>query len=205
LAGQNLRLAGPRQMTKDEFGALFEQSSPKLWCIAAAVMGDRSRATDVVQEAAVVALGKLDEFDPATSFAAWMGQIVRFIALNHARKRGRDTPGLTDPATMDTSHPTSDRPARNPVDSAGHLMTDQTAFDDDVQRALRALEETARSCLLLKIVADLSYAEIARTLGIPEGTAMSHVHRARKAMRERLGSVSGGPARSGDTSRAVRS
>ena len=180
-------MAGRRQMTRDEFGDLFAQTSRKLWCIAAAVMGDGSRATDVVQEAAVVALGKLNEFDPSTSFAAWMGQIVRFVALNHARKRTRDMPGLTDPTTMDAAHPRTDRTTKNPVDAGGQLRADQAEFDDDVQRALRALEETARACLLLKIVADLSYVEIARTLGIPEGTAMSHVHRARKAMRERLG------------------
>lgn len=173
-------------MTRDEFGQLFAQTSRKLWCIAAAVMGDRSRATDVVQEAVVVALGKLNEFDPSTSFAAWMGQIVRYTALNQARKRGREMPGLTDPAAMDASHGHAGSRPASPVDAGGGLRADQGAFDDEVQRALRHLEETARSCLLLKIVADLSYAEIARTLGIPEGTAMSHVHRARKAMRERL-------------------
>lgn len=180
-------------MTRDEFGQLFAQTSRKLWCIAAAVMGDRSRATDVVQEAAVVALGKLNEFDPSTSFAAWMGQIVRYTALNQARKRGRELPGLTDPAAMDASHRHAPPRPPSPVDAAGHLRDDQGVFDDQVQRALRQLEETARSCLLLKIVADLSYAEISRTLGIPEGTAMSHVHRARKAMRERLSAGDHGP------------
>ena len=57
---------------------------------------------------------------------------------------------------------------------------------DAVLRSLAALEENARACLLMRTVLGLSYAEIARTLSIPEGTAMSHVHRARKAMRDQL-------------------
>ena len=48
------------------------------------------------------------------------------------------------------------------------------------------MEETARACLLLRTLQDMPYREIALALDIAEGTAMSHVHRARMAMRERL-------------------
>src|SRR5436190_11505203 len=68
------------------FGAAFEASSRALWCIAAAIVKDRTLAHDVVQEAAVVALRKLDEFDARTSFAAWASQIVRFVAMNERRR-----------------------------------------------------------------------------------------------------------------------
>ena len=44
----------------------------------------------------------------------------------------------------------------------------------------------ARACLLLRAVQDLDYSELSRLLGIPEGTAMSHVHRARNALRRAL-------------------
>ena len=60
--------------------------------------------------------------------------------------------------------------------------------------ALGRLEETARACLLLRVVLDLPYQEISRSLGIPQGTAMSHVHRARRAMASLLaGSTSEAP------------
>src|SRR5205085_11053883 len=75
------------RMDHAAFGAAFEASSRALWCIAAAIVKDRTLAHDVVQEAAVVALRKIDEFDPRTSFAAWAGQIVRFVALNARRGR----------------------------------------------------------------------------------------------------------------------
>ena len=55
-------------------------------------------------------------------------------------------------------------------------------------RRLNALEETPRICLLLRTLRNMPYKEIALALGIPEGTAMSHVHRARAAMRKSIDS-----------------
>ena len=53
-------------------------------------------------------------------------------------------------------------------------------------RALNSVSDIARACLLLRTIEQMEYAEISRLLAIPEGTAMSHVHRARQHLRERL-------------------
>lgn len=171
---------GRREITPEEFAALLNAAGRTLWCVAAAVTGDRDRASDVVQEAALVALGKLGEFDPETSFHAWMSQIVRYVALND-RRRAQRRAGRADPRVLDAARAAPSE--RTEHRSLGALLSDKQAFDDAVNRALGTLDETARACLLMKIVLGLSYTDIARTLAIPEGTAMSHVHRARKAMR----------------------
>jgi RNA polymerase sigma-70 factor (ECF subfamily) len=49
-----------------------------------------------------------------------------------------------------------------------------------------SLDEIPRTCLVLRVVHGLAYSEISSALDIPEGTAMSHVHRSRLALRERL-------------------
>ena len=54
-------------------------------------------------------------------------------------------------------------------------------------RALASLTEVARASLLLRTLEGLDYDEIGRVLGVPAGTAMSHVHRSRMRLRERLG------------------
>ncbi|MBT8484154.1 MAG: RNA polymerase sigma factor, partial [Phycisphaerae bacterium] len=95
-----------------------------------------------------------------------------------APRSGLDIAILDRPAHV---HPT---PAA--LTSRGTLPPDQRSFDDDVLHALDGLEETARACLLLRTVVDLPYKEIARALDVPEGTAMSHVHRARRVLREKL-------------------
>jgi RNA polymerase sigma-70 factor, ECF subfamily len=178
------------RLGRREFAARFEESSPALWCIAAAVLGGRDHAEDVVQEAALIALRKLDEFDPATSFTAWVGQIVRYTALNERRRRAKGGRSGVDPAAL----PLPERPGPEdpPVTRTGGVRHDQNSFDDEVMRALGELEETARACLLLRTVLDMPYREIAGALGIPEGTAMSHVHRSRMSMRRKLRSDGGG-------------
>ncbi|MCC7290659.1 MAG: RNA polymerase sigma factor [Phycisphaerales bacterium] len=179
--------ASAGQWDRAQFAALFEESYRTLWLVGAGVLGTRQGVDDVLQEAAVVALGKADQFQTGTSFKAWMSQIVRFVAMNHGRRRRRDGAGSSSEALDQAAAPDAAAvPAAEVITRRGSLMPDQSAFDDEVTRALAELGETARACLLLRTVEGLEYAEISRVLGIPEGTAMSHVHRSRHAMRRRL-------------------
>jgi RNA polymerase sigma-70 factor (ECF subfamily) len=180
------------QLSPEGFARRFTDCSRMLWCIAAAVTRDPGLAEDVLQEAALIALRKLGTFDARTDFAAWMCRIVRYTALNHARRRkARGLP--VDPA-MFSETPSPPPPHAAPASPRGELFPDQQSFDDRVIGALGRLEETARACLLLRVVLDLPYQDIARSLGIPQGTAMSHVHRARRAMGSHLsGSTSEAP------------
>lgn len=162
-----------------EFGRLFERHARLLWVVAAAFV-PRAEASDVVQEAAVVALARLWTFDPATDFRAWMSQIVRNVA-NNERRRLRRTPQSdlgVEPIAPATN---GEAVARN-----GVLHEVQADFDDQVVAALRTLSDDARAALLLRVVLDLDYAEIGATLGLPAGTVASHLHRARDAMRAQL-------------------
>jgi RNA polymerase sigma-70 factor (ECF subfamily) len=175
------------RLTQAEFAARFQAAWPTLWCVAAAVLGDRVGADDVLQEAALVALGKLSQFDPNTNFTAWMGRIVRYIALNHARRRIKTTTASIDPSSMEiAAHDVNVRSDQPILNGRGELSVGQQSFDDRVLAALGSLDETARACLLLRTVLDMPYREISRALDIAEGTAMSHVHRARTALRQRL-------------------
>lgn len=153
-----------------EFAARFEQVAGTLWYVAAAVLGDRNDADDVLQEAAMIALDKLDRFDPSTDLTAWVSQIVRNVARNHARRRRRQATLIAHADASAVSDPV--RP--------------QTDFDAELHNALNELNETARTCLLLRTLRGMSYRQIAQVLGIPEGTAMSHVFRARAGLRQRL-------------------
>jgi RNA polymerase sigma-70 factor (ECF subfamily) len=86
------------------------------------------------------------------------------------------------------------------VSPSGQIAPDQASFDDKLAAALQELSDEARSCLLLRIVEQLSYAEISALLNIPEGTAMSHVHRSKAALRKRLAD---GPEKSDPTADAA--
>jgi len=182
---------GGGRLSPAEFAAMFEESFRVLWYIALGFIHDRNLAEDVVQEAAIIALGKLDQFQRGTNFVAWMGQTVRYTALNLARRSRRHLKTVTDPVLLEADAVGSPRrsaaappPLRLTAQVA--MPSDQPAFDDRIVRALGSINETARACLLLRTIEGMEYRDIARMLDIAEGTAMSHVHRARAALRERL-------------------
>ena len=185
-----MRLAGtdPSVLAPDELASGFMAASRTLWCVAAAVLGRREGADDVLQDAVMIALEKRTSFDRDTNLVAWLAKIVRYVALNHARRRQRSPIDATDPhvlAANTAPEMTTASPA-DAVTSRGTLHDDQPAFDDRTARALATLAEDQRACLLLRVTLDLPYREIGRILDLPEGTAMSHVHRARAALRSVL-------------------
>ena len=85
------RLYREFQLTGDPavLGEVYDLVAPELLSIALHLTGHPAEAEDVLQEAAVVALGKLSQYEPGTSFSAWMSQMVRYIALNRKRKLER--------------------------------------------------------------------------------------------------------------------
>lgn len=199
---QSEKLAGDGTgtLTPQEFARRFESAFRLLWLVAIGIVADRNLAEDAVQEAAIVALGKLDQFEVGTNFVAWMAQTVRFVALNigrkHARRRHLSLDvGSAPIAAAATGQPISS--AQTTDDSAQRLgelrlthdmelPADQKVLDDQIIRAINALSPTPRACLLMRTVEGLEYSEIALALSIPRGTAMSHVHRARQQLRRRL-------------------
>lgn len=188
--------AGQLGCSREEFAAEFKSAYRVLWLIAVGIVRDRALAEDAVQEAAIIAFDKRGQFERGTNFTAWVGQMVRNVALNQSRReqRRRGSPLESEMATS-RSNEGSTRDTLS-LSASGQLPDDQGDFDDRVVRALSSVSEVARACLLLRTVEGLEYAEIARLLEIPEGTAMSHVHRARQFLRERLSGawrVSTGP------------
>ncbi|HEY6564934.1 MAG TPA: RNA polymerase sigma factor [Pirellulaceae bacterium] len=175
-------------MDRGTFASEYQRIYHRLWLIAAAMTGDRSQADDLVQEAAVIALSKLDRFTAGTNFAAWMAEIVRRCSSNHTRKFQTRGTVPTDPTALDQH---AGRQASMAVssfrpDRVTETSVDHGDFDDPLLHGLNQLSPVARGCLLLRIVRQLTYDEIAQLMGIPQGTAMSHVHRSKHALREFL-------------------
>ena len=201
-ASQPRRARDQACLSRTQFAEFFEKSWRTLWCVAAAVLGSRDEVEDVLQESALIALGKLGDFDPQSNFTAWMAQIVRFTALNTGRRRARRRAVASIHDDLLEQAADSKGRGNGSVSTSlrGDLPVYEEAFDDRLLGALKSLAETPRACLLLRTVQDMSYREISQVLGIPEGTAMSHVHRTRQALRERLAPLPGSNSRAEDGS-----
>lgn len=171
-----------------EFAEQFEASFRTLWTIAVGIVRDPALAEDVVQEAAIVALGKLDQYQPGSNFTAWMAQMVRFVALNQSRKARSHRALSIDPDKIgEPSSVVGEGRSQvvGAVKPSGH-ESDQRRIDSRIMSSLEGVSDVARACLLLRTLDGVAYSEIARLLDIPEGTAMSHVHRTKRYLREKL-------------------
>ncbi len=175
-------------LTAEEFNERFQAGARVLWTLAAGLLGDPAEAEDLCQEAFLAAHDKRDQFDAGTDFLAWMGRFVRNLAANELRKRARRRTASADPAVLDAGHAFTGSAARpgelldhGPADDEHAL--DPEELEERLLAGLRELGDVPRACLLLRALRELSYAEIAGLLGIPEGTAMSHVSRARTTLR----------------------
>lgn len=188
--------AAPVRLNREEFVRLLERCRPALLIVASAVLGDRHEADDVVQEASLIGLASLDRFTPGTSFEGWMSQIVRNVGRNTSRKRARNPASPSGQEMIDARAGSS---THVPVGGEFKQLRDipmtgdgRTAnpaiFDASVHRAIMSLDEVSRVCLLLRTVGELSYAQIAAITDLNENTAMSHVFRSRRLLRERMSS-----------------
>lgn len=175
------------------FVALCEPLRARLWTLASGLVGDRHEGEDIVQEAVCVALQRLGEFRTGTSLNAWMGQIVRLLAQNWNAKRARRRTMAQDPNEMGAHAPETTKADIPSHEAArGEFDSVRDTFDQELARALDSLGATPRACLLLRTTQGLAYDEIGELLGVPPGTAMSHVHRSRQALRKQLSHHTGG-------------
>lgn len=158
---------------------------PRLRRYARALVGDAARADDLVQDTLERACQKWSLWRPPAAASAeqvhkalrgWLLAIMHNLHANQWRQAARQPQTPWD----DSLDP-------------GHDPGAQTALRLDLERALALLPPAAREVLLLVGMEQLSYAETADTLGVPVGTVMSRLSRARAQLRQLM--EGGAPAR----------
>jgi RNA polymerase sigma-70 factor (ECF subfamily) len=155
---------------------------PNLRLVARRLARCESDADDLVQETLLRAYLARDRFRPGTSVRAWTATILRrqFLSGQLRAKRRRVQ---TD---TDAGWPLDAAIVRNPLrdhDHAAGLHAIANHVDDRVKRALDNIPERFRKAFLLSALWELSCEEIGQQLGVPIGTVMSRVHRARQHLR----------------------
>lgn len=139
---------------------------PRLRRYARALVGERAAADDLVQDTLERAWSKLHLYRRGTDLRAWLFTVMHNVHVNQARA-ARPT------AALDDEMP----------ELAQRAVQGDALLVRDLERALAALPAAQREVLLLVALEDLSYDETARVLGIPIGTVMSRLARAREKVR----------------------
>lgn len=152
-----------------DFRARLETEIPALRRYARVLLQDAERADDLVQDCLERALARRRLWRRPGNFRAWLFTIMHNLHANQARSASRR------PAVVPLDQ--ADAPGRSPdqIDAvaASEIMT-----------ALAQLSEEQREVLVLVAVEGLRYAEVAKILGLPIGTVMSRLGRARERLRQ---------------------
>lgn len=147
-----------------------------LFRTATRLVGDRSRAEDVVQEVYLQAWKSYHRFEQGTNCRAWLYKIL-FHCVNHHRRKWFRFPLLRENEEFLEANL-----IQPPV--IPDFLTDQ-----DILAALDKIPADYRSVVLLVDVEEFAYKDAAEIIGVPIGTIMSRLSRGRKALRELLEEV----------------
>jgi len=159
----------------------------RVFNIAYRMLGNSEEAKDLAQEVFISVFESIKDLKEEIKFDAWLTQVT----LNHCRNRWKylkrrqyfSSDSLDDPVeTEDGSVP---RAITDPSDNP-EILLEKKMIQQLIQRGLLELKEDQRELLVLRDLQGFSYEEMGDTLGLPEGTIKSKLHRARMDLKEVL-------------------
>lgn len=159
---------------------LVEPMIPALRRYARALLRDRESADELVQDCLERVIARWAQRREAEDTRSWVFAILHNLAVQRMRQQSRRGLHL---AIDDIDEEALGMPAQQEHRVRHH----------ELMRALDGLSEDQRAVLLLVAVEDLSYAEAAAALGIPVGTVMSRLARARQRLHRMLDGVEAMP------------
>ena len=153
--------------------ALYERFSSRMFVVCLRYAKDRDEAQDLLQEGFITVFSKISTFNSAGSLEGWMRRIFVNTALMRLRK-GDVLRGAAD----------VDEPAVRSVSSGEDILSG--IGGQDILRIIRGMPDGFRTVFNMSVIEGYTHQEIARELGISEGTSRSQLSRARAWLQERL-------------------
>lgn len=157
-----------RKRDAEAMHQLVDRYAHDLYVTAMYHTGSDTDARDAVQETFKAMIESLPDFRGDSSIKTWLWGILYRQAMRARRRRRR---------------PDVARLTIRPHERSHAAATDAKL---DLQAALKTLSEEHRQVIVLRELEQMSYADIAEVLGLPQGTIESRLHRARQALREAL-------------------
>lgn len=160
------------------FGELVRRYQRAVYRVAHGLTRNPSDADDLAQEAFVRAWGAIGRFDVGQPMYPWLARIVTNLAFSLFRGRKRRPEAALEPLVEAGAQWGVDD---DPADHAARFE-----HDEHLRECFAALSAEHQTILVLRVVDDRTYEEIANILGLPIGTVMSRLSRARAELRRRL-------------------
>lgn len=165
---------------RSEFETQALPLADALYRTAYRMTGRAAAAEDLVQEAYLKAFRAYDRFEKGSNFKAWIFTILTNSYINEYRRKS------TSAAVTDFAEAEPAAEVEVPVLTAEDVDRLGDHLGDEAARAIAGLPEEFRLPFLLSTFEDLSYKEISAAVGVPIGTVMSRLFRARRILRAEL-------------------
>jgi RNA polymerase sigma-70 factor, ECF subfamily len=164
-----------------------------VYAVCRRLTGNDADAADATQDALMGIVRGLPRFDGRSALSTWVHRVATNAALDELRRRRRRPLPGGDPFERAIDGPAS------PVDRRGDTPGLEQRVSDrlDLDAALAELPEAFRAAVVLRDVAGLDYAEIARVLDLPPGTVRSRIARGRASLARALTGAGGATAAPG--------
>jgi len=166
-----------RQGDLAAFEALARRYQSRVYGYALRIVGDIHEAEDLTQESLLRAYRSLARFDPTQRFVGWLFGIAAHVCRDCLRRRGRSREHTSEAAA-------DARSDRTPRDEAADAEE-----RGRVQQAVRSLPIKYREVIVLHYLEEMSYEEVAASLGIRPDAARRRALRAREMLRSRLSAL----------------
>ena len=178
LLGDDQLLTHAANGCKDALEELFRRYRLVAYRVAFRLLNHEADALDAVQEGFIKALTHLPSFEGRSSFKTWLLRVVSNASLDLGRQRGRH-----EMVSMDALGPAQRDEVEPFIDSDPAKDLDRADLRGKLSEALAELPLAQRQTFVLHAEAELSYREVAETLGISIGTVMSRLYYARQKLR----------------------
>ena len=162
------------KLTETRLRQWMQKLGPQLIALSAGICRDRHQAEEIVQEA-FIKLWRKPPDAGEIAYPSWMRRVVTNLSINAIQRTKR-------PAALPVVE--SDRALCTQSNPETGLVSDESM--GRIGAAMQQLDPMKRAILLLRAREQLTYEQIAEHLGIPVGTVMSRLNRARAALMEVL-------------------
>ena len=186
--------SSPASLTPDDASLqarFMDEAMPlmnQLFGPALGMTRNRADAEDLVQETYLKAYQKFHQYQPGTNIKAWLYRILTNTYITSYRKAQRSPKRASSDTVEDWQ--LADAASHSEVGlKSAEVEALESLPSSQLRDALDSLSEEHRMVVLMADVEGMSYKEIAEELGVPMGTVMSRLNRARKNLRSALADV----------------